>query len=367
MTAFSASEWRAAEEARIAELDPLSLDGSLARLPEWNARGEVFTLLATLAQHVRTVDLSRLSPPSAAAAMRDLGMFVASLKRHGIEAVGRVDGLEQAFITLGARTGMVPRDTVFHYGPWNPRGARQRMFTGDANEDGLIDCVRRATPGLTDLVSLLVELTGLDSAAPQFAEVGRRCIEQLRMALVEVISFANSNVSATFFAQELRPYFEAVTVAGRPYLGPAAAHIPLWLVDHLLWSSDGNDAELTRFQEEAAGYSPPHLRRLYRQTGDKPSLVGRFLAEQSGAGAPGGQRRESAQILWMLLRELVKFRGKHRVVALKAYAPKVRLYDVGSGGYSVVSLSHSLRLTLERAKALHDLLGHSAHESLELR
>ena len=50
-------------------------------------------------------------------------------------------------------------------------------------------------------------------------------------------------VSPEFFARELRPYFEDVHVAGRLYMGPAAAHIPLFLVDVLLWASDRGGAQ----------------------------------------------------------------------------------------------------------------------------
>jgi Domain of unknown function (DUF1864) len=60
-------------------------------------------------------------------------------------------------------------------------------------------------------------------------------------SMIDSMNLVIKNVKPAFFARELRPYLEAVEVDGRPYLGPAAAQVPMWLVDELLWASDRND------------------------------------------------------------------------------------------------------------------------------
>jgi monodechloroaminopyrrolnitrin synthase len=56
--------------------------------------------------------------------------------------------------------------------------------------------------------------------------------------MVESINQVVDKVSPKFFARVLRPYFEEIDVDGQTYLGPAAAQVPLWLIDEAVWASD---------------------------------------------------------------------------------------------------------------------------------
>src|SRR5262245_26557700 len=115
----------------VAVLDPLHADKVCAQLPAMNGQADLTALMNALrsivpaAEHIR-----RFTPLECLAAMRDLGMFLGSIKRHGVQPVLAVPEVEAALLALGTRTDLVPRDTVHHYACWNPRGARQRMYTG---------------------------------------------------------------------------------------------------------------------------------------------------------------------------------------------------------------------------------------------
>ncbi|WSM18722.1 DUF1864 family protein (plasmid) [Streptomyces sp. NBC_01717] len=61
--------------------------------------------------------------------MNPLPLLVGSVKRHGVEPVDAVPELEAPLLEFGARTSMIPRDTVHHYIGWNPTGSRERMYT----------------------------------------------------------------------------------------------------------------------------------------------------------------------------------------------------------------------------------------------
>ncbi|MZE52592.1 DUF1864 family protein, partial [Streptomyces sp. SID5770] len=131
------------------ELDPFGLDDFFSRLPEMNSKGDVESII----QEVLTLDLPRFPSRNASlsehlAAMRDLGIIVASLKRHEVDAIKIIPGLSGALAAIAKKTGMVPRDTVLHYCWWNPSGSRQRTFTGAEQERNLIEATSAALPGV---------------------------------------------------------------------------------------------------------------------------------------------------------------------------------------------------------------------------
>jgi hypothetical protein len=332
----------------IAALDPLRLDDALARLPATNRASDVRALAATTRAHLPPPACVRaMSVEQAAASMRDLGMLLASVRRHGPEPTEVVPELAPVLVALGARTGMVPRDTVYHYAPWNPRGARERVFTGHDGERALVECVRVAVPHLESAIERLVALDEVDPRAGAFADACAAAERDVG-TMVDVIDLARSRVDVVFFARGLRPYFEPVRVLGREYLGPAAAHVPLYLVDDLVWAADCGDAELRRMQDEAAEHSPARWRRAYVARAAAPSLAARVLR----AHAEGADMRASARALVALLDVLVRFRGRHHGVARRAYDPLVRLHDVGSGGYATPALTRVLRLTVAARRRL---------------
>jgi len=329
-------------QARIAVLDPLRADALLAELPLMNACADVPALTRALADLLPSNDfLAQLSVDECVAAMRDIGMFLGSLRRHDVEPVDVMDGLEPVLIELGRRTDMVPRDTVYHYIYWNPVGPRRRLYTGDVEESMLIDSPRITLGPLADAVALCHELSEVD-------------IEELPCLLsalaIHVRSFGESmrmlkgRVTPEYFARHARPYYQAVRVGGKSYLGPGASHVPLFLVDIAVWAADHGVPDHTRFQRHALPYLVPEWRPLPDRWSARPSLVTR-LAAALRESEPGSAAEKAAAACADVLRALVEFRGKHVVFARKAYDPGTGLYPRGSGGGTLDLLGTILNLT----------------------
>lgn len=339
----------AIEAAR--SLDPLHADALCHDVRELNRREDTRGLTEVLRRLTPGLaEASGYSLPEALAAMRDIGLLLGSLKRHGIEPVEAVPEVEPVLLTLGVRTDLVPRDTVHHYTTWNPPGARQRMYTGDEQEGHLQESVRMVFPRLRDSLELCDRLSVTDPADPLFAVLADELAEGLG-AMVDCIDLVVGNVSPEFFARTLRPYFEEVTVDGAVLLGPAAAQAPLWLVDLAVWASDRSAPEYAEFLADSIPYSLPRWRELYDQWLPQPSVVTRLVQAldryQDGSAELPVALRASAEALARALRVVVVFRGRHLGIARKAYQADLRLYPVGSGGASVDLLREILDLTRE--------------------
>ncbi|MGW4132323.1 monodechloroaminopyrrolnitrin synthase PrnB family protein [Amycolatopsis japonica] len=334
----------------VAALDPLHADAVCARLPAMNERADLSAVCSSLRTIIPTTEqIAAFDPLECLAAMRDIGILLGSVKRHGAEPVLAVPELEPALLELGARTDLVPRDTVHHYTCWNPRGIRQRMYTGDPQETHLIDSVRNAMPRLGAAVTICARLMRLDPADPAFAESMNVVADHLQ-AMVTSISDVVAQVSPVYFARGLRPYFEAITVAGTEYLGPAAANMPLALVDVALWASDHGHESYDCFHRESISYSLPPWRRLYADWQHGPSLA--KVISAAIADDDQGPPRAAAEALCRALRVLIVFRGKHVTIARRAYEEEVGLYREGSGGGTVELLARILRLTRDIAAAV---------------
>lgn len=333
----------------IRDLDPLGADDLCRRLPAVNAQGDVNALagcLRAIAPDPRAVQ--HYTVPESLAAMRDLGILLGSLKRHGTEPLVAVPELTATLVALGHRTGMVPRDTVHHYTAWNPAGPRHRMYTGDPQEACLQEAVRTVFPRLCESLVHCQEIGRLHPADDAFAPAVRR-LGHMVESMVEAIDVVGAGVSPTFFARVLRPYFEDVTVAGRAYLGPGAAQVPLWLVDVTLWASDRSDACYADFQQESVPYALPAWREFYASRAGTLSAVSKLerAIEEHGTDRLPPSVEASAQAVAAVLRTVKTFRGRHFRIARQAYDEKVRLYDSGSRGGPIALLRRVLALTRE--------------------
>ncbi|WP_328536593.1 monodechloroaminopyrrolnitrin synthase PrnB family protein [Streptomyces sp. NBC_00344] len=333
--------------AEICEADPLAADALCRMLPAMNRAADVPALTAALRELTPDAErIATLNTVGSLAAMRDLGMFLGSLKRHGTEPCAAVPGVLPVLGELGRRTAMVPRDTVHHYTTWNPAGRRQRMYTGDPMEGCLQDAVRMVFPDLVATLDTCEELTGLEPYDPAFAHALDRTDEHVR-AMVDSIDHTVAHVSPVYFAQVLRPYFEEIDVGGCGLLGPAAAQVPLWLVDMTLWQSDRPGARYASFIDESVPYSLPSWRAFHARHAGSPSAVSKLSAAVSWEGMERlpPQLTASAVSLARVLRTLKTFRARHFTIARKAYSDEVRLYEKGSGGAPVELLRSVLDLT----------------------
>ncbi|WP_158822204.1 monodechloroaminopyrrolnitrin synthase PrnB family protein [Streptomyces sp. NRRL F-5727] len=340
--------------AEVARLDPLRLDADLRRLPKLNEAADVDALARVLGDALPTEErVAGFTLPECLAAMRDLGMYLGSLKRHGVVAFDVLPGATGPFELLGRRTRLIPRDTVYHYTSWNPPGERERLYTGHPMERGLIGAVRTCVPELARALEAGRSLCDADPRRSGYDDAWAclvSCVGVVDATMKRVLR----GVSPEFFARELRPYFEDVHVAGRLYMGPAAAHIPLFLVDVLLWASDRGGEEYLAFCDEVASHTLPDWRERYAEWRASPSLASRYAEALGDSLSPDEARhvQAGARALREALRTLASFRGKHLVMARRAYQEELRLYQLGSGGGSTELLDEILALTRQNHAAL---------------
>ena len=135
----------------IPALDPLNFDEKLPVLHELNRKANTNEIIQLLYRSLPVPDtLDRYSYEESIAAMRDLGIFIGILKKHGIEPVAVIPELEYVLLVLMVKTDLPPRDTLLHYTVWNPDGDRMRTYTGLRDERSLIESVKIAMPQLME-------------------------------------------------------------------------------------------------------------------------------------------------------------------------------------------------------------------------
>jgi hypothetical protein len=293
-----------------------------------------------------------LGADDARAAMRDVGMVLGSIRRHGQQPCGVVPQIEPVLIAWGHTTQLVPRDTVVHYGAWNPTGDRERMYTGDPQESALIDSVRQAADLIPAMAVWVAAAHSRGWGTPE-------SIAALEMAATHFDTYCanfemvRANVTPEFFAQQLRPYFEPITVDGRTLNGPAAAFLPLYLVDELVWGeSQGAHAEMI---DDAVQYGPPLWAGLVAEMRRHTPMSAMLVADLERAGHPDALEREG-QIASHIIHRLVEFRGRHAVLAERAYNAAITDFQQGSGGYSPEVLRQITQATLDAQRQLDDAL-----------
>lgn len=340
--------------AAIRELDPLAADKPCFDMRRQNEDADIPALVSSLRSLVPALDdVAGYSPEECVAAMRDLGMLLGSIKKHGPEPVPLVPEVTPVLLELGRRTDMVPRDTVHHYTTWNPTGGRQRMYCGDIQEAYLQESVRMVFPHLREGLELAGTLSDLDVDDPKFGVLTDELTGHVE-TMVSSIDMVVANVSPVFFARGLRAYFEEITVDGRVLLGPAAAQVPLWLIDQAIWASDRSEPGYEEFLRDSVPYSLPRWRELYEHWTGVPSVVSRLVTAYGDDPEEAERRvpalRTSGEALARLLRVIVVFRGRHLGIARKAYDADLRLYPVGSGGASVDLLRRITDLTRATAR-----------------
>ena len=339
----------------IARLDPLGADDFLVGVPDLNRARDVDALGGFLADVASTDGVMDLDADDARAAMRDVGMVLGSIRRHGQQPCEVVPQIEPVLIAWGRTTGLVPRDTVVHYGAWNPTGDRERMYTGDPQESALIDSVRQAA-------ELIPAMAIWVATAHSRGWGTSESIAALEMAATHFDTYCanfemvRANVTPEFFAQQLRPYFEPITVAGRTLNGPAAAFLPLYLVDELVWGeSQGAHADMI---DDAVQYGPPLWGGLVAEMRRHTPMSAMLVADLERAGHPDALEREG-QIASHIIHRLVQFRGRHAVLAERAYNAAITDFQQGSGGYSPDVLRQITQATLDAQRRLDGALQHA--------
>lgn len=366
---------RSSTLAEVKGLDPLGLDPVFRELPERNQREDanwLTNLLNTCVPEQLHAEAETLDLRIALAMVRDLGMLAASLRRHGVQLHDVAPLAEQALLALGKRTGMAPRDTAFHYGPGNPRGERERTFTGDDNERMLIESTRVAFQHLEEAVDHCALLLNTPMESPLFIENARASAVALD-GLITAIILTRKSVDPLFFATELRPYFESIRLGDHDYSGAAAAPLSVGMIDHILWASDCTHKEYRSFQDHNIVYNIPSMNRLYSDLMGKPSLITTLLNRNDLAPETVQQVGQS---LDSLISQILNFRGKHLAVAKSAYSLPNRLkaiwlkgaskvFGIGSAGYGLDTLEMILNLTKEARSRLLSHLPEVVHDQTQ--
>lgn len=349
----------------VTSADPLRYDTVLKRVIDANTVGDIGELVRILKWlYGNAMTRQDSEVPLIVASVRDLGMVMGSLRRFGIQPVTACPGLEPLLVTWAEAHHMVPRDTVHHYTTWNPRGPRRRMYTGNEMERHLIASVCLALPGLADAISDCVSLsaTRLDSV---MASVQLNSVTAAVHRLVDAIDQVVANVTGEFFATRLRPFFEPVNLNGRDYLGPAAAHVPVAIVDLCLWASDAACDEYSEFWRTSAEYGLPGWASISEGFESADSVVTRILPLIEDS--PNPVVISCAESLGRALKILLEFRAKHLVIAKQAYDESVRSYEVGSGGGTIELLHEIVDLTRQQREAVKSMAQRGSGQKIVTR
>lgn len=347
----------------VSTLDPLGIDHAIKELPTLNQNKDVEGIVALLRRYLPTPDLvNYFDFPEMLACMRDIGLFLGSLKRHGVEPVEKIPELEPILGILGDKTNMPPRDTLFHYTIWNPSGDRLRTYTGTPDEIALIQSVQIAMRPLIESIYHLEEMHESNPLDAQFAEIAQAASEAFTGVISGIVQ-AKRYVSPQYFAQELRLYYDPIIWKGASYYGPGAVEMPMFLFDHLLWSSEVTDATYVEFKKAYLAFNQPFVRVMYDQFDAKPSLLQKVIKALNETKEDRNSdvyrcAKSSAKVLLGLCNMLKSFRMPHKKIAEESY--KSQHHEAqrsqGSGGYSIDILSHVLALNNASIDALEEAM-----------
>src|SRR5258708_996265 len=218
------------DRERISTIDPLGADEVCRRLPEMNAAADVGAMADTVCAMLPSdTEIASWSLHERLAAMRDLGLFLGSIRRHGCEPVELVPGFEHVLLELGRRTDMIPL-YLADLALW----ASDR---GDAAFDGFLrEALALTVPqwralvpawcGRASLVSVVV--SALEAAEPDgVPDPLRRSAEALGGALRSLLVFRGRHLGIARKAyHEEMPLLPTGTTRATLDLPPALPLLP---------------------------------------------------------------------------------------------------------------------------------------------
>ena len=336
----------AATHAAVAACDPLQARSLVLQLPGLNRKKDVHGIVGLLRELLPARGVSSgWGFVEAAAAMRDIGFFLGSLKRHGLEPADAVPGLEPVLLDLARETDLPPRETLLHVTVWNPAAAdAQRSYTGLRDEAHLLESVRISMAALEAAIALTVELTDVPLRSPAFAQ-GCNALADYLQKMVDSIVYAYRFISVQVFYDELRPFYEPIRFDGQNYLGPGAVEMPLFVLEHVLWGAQSDHQGYREFKETYLPYVLPAFRAIYARFAGRPALVDRVLGEAQAARARGEPVQAGLAALDRVFEVLLRFRAPHGKLAERAYEVGRSGPTIGSGGYAPSMLGDLLTLT----------------------
>lgn len=340
----------------VSRLDPLGADDFFQNiLPEFNHRMASVEIMRMASFVIPSLDeISRYDLLSARAALRDLGMIAASLRRHNVR-IADFSQLRDALIKLSDITGEVPRDTVFSYGSRNPSDVRQRRFTKRSEEAIFIKSFVSGIKGLLNCTVLLPMLLSLPIDSSDFLDTCKELTKQFQMMVSAIIQVRNQ-IPPEVFTAELRPYFEPIEIGGIEYFAPGGAQMPMLIIDQLLWGNDCAMPIYLRYHEENLSYLPTFLREFssyYKNRGSIATRVQREYGRDEKVLTEDIQN--GIQMLVNFLSRIMSFRAPHQKVAEANFALRSR-FALGSGGYTPALLTKLIEKTQQAQQMLRGIL-----------
>lgn len=340
------------DNQQICSLDPLKVDAQICLVPFYNKNKETQLLIQLLSNMVsKPLDVLNFNYFEAAAAMRDVGILLGSIKRHGLEPAEVVPQTEKILFLLSEKLNLPPRDTLISYTIWNPSDKRERTYTDFADESNLIKSVRTPMGPLENAIYDLVALHHKSPYSSDFSDLCEKAMIGFR-PMIDGIVHAKRNVSPKVFALELRHYYDAISLRGKKYLGPGAVEMPLFVFEHLLWSCDNTDSKYKRFKEGYIPYIFPELRKIYDNFENEKSLISKMRSEISKEQPFNESLFKSARTLLKLCSMVRSFRLPHKKLAASAYGNDLAQRDHGSGGYSMDTLEHIDQVMCQSVKEM---------------
>jgi hypothetical protein len=336
---------------QISCLDPLHFDEALHLVHQLNRDRNIDGLVCILYEYLpKPGQIRWYRYNESIAIMRDLGMLLGSIKRLGYEPVKLVPELESVLVELGEKTNMPPRDTLFHYTIWNPTGSRIRTYTGSFEEINLVKSMKLSYRQLTYAIYLMIEMHNIALDDSYFKMLCLRA-ESCFQGMVSGISDANQQVYTTCFANELQHYADPITVRNTTYIGPGTFEMPVFVYDHLLWSSDTKDEVYKEFKTTYLPFNMGYLREVYYNYDGKTSIVSRMLrALRKRRGHDQLILSNNASALLNLCVLMKHFRMPDSKTLLDAGRKKLRMKPNGTSAIDMIS--HVIALNTQQISVL---------------
>ena len=358
-------------QGKIQSLDPLGADAILAQLPTYNTMSNVQGLLDATRSVLPTAEtVAHFDQEEAHAAMRDLGMLLSAIKRHGCEPCRAIPALESVMLLLGEKLKTVPRDTVVDYSLWNPAEPRRRRYTSTVDETVLIESVQLALHHLYLAIDAMEKVLRVEVLSPEFVTSCHQMNSHLEFMVVAIVR-TFKQVSPQTFAHQLRVFWEPVEIGGVKYDGAGAAQLPMCIIDHFVWASDRGDSLYKSYAAHTLRYVAGELRQLYEAHATRPSFTTQLGAALAHRVSLTPLHKEALLAVSQILATLIKFRQPHKKLANVTYEERYKSDPtvVGSSGQRPEILAHIVDLTrnaradlMEQYKACEDQRNQNTRE-----
>lgn len=350
------NNWHSDYHNLVANLDPLNANAVMKYIPTLNQNGDIGGLVQLLHKILpKYEDILSWSFFDAAAAMRDIGFFLGSIRRHGSQPTELVDNLTPVLLILGAMTYMPPRDTFLHIVAWNPLGDNFRTYTCSEVERLFLEGVKVAVKPCEKAVWSLMQLHKCSVTSEEFTLLATESLN-LISKLVEIIINTRKIVSPETFIKVIRPYYQSIIIEGKEYKGSGAVELPLFLFDHILWNSQTKEPQIVSFKECYVPTLLPYLRQYYKECDGQTSILDNIELEVARYDARHPLIEKNLKLLNEIFKALIGFREPHFGVAHKVYLKSDNSYSHGSGGYQPSMLRMILDETRTARKRLVKIL-----------